>query len=75
MTRHATMGDTLPDPVPADCPGLVPGGHWVALCATCGWEKEGTYPAGREPEGLRLAHLQGSLHESREMLKEAGGHG
>lgn len=69
--RHATQGDTLPDPVPEDCPALSAGGHWTALCLTCGWEKEGRYPPGREPEGLRMAHLQGDLHTSREMLRGA----
>jgi hypothetical protein len=67
--RHATQGDTLPDPVPDDCPGMTPGGYWVALCLTCGWEKEGRYAAGHEPEGMRLAHLQGEVHAARELLK------
>jgi hypothetical protein len=75
IERHATQGDTLPDPVPADCPALSAGGYWVAMCLTCGWEKEGRYSAGHEPEGLRLAHLQGDVHVARELLKEVDSRG
>ncbi len=65
MERHATRGDTVPDP---DCAG----GEWVALCLTCGWEKAGQYRLdAAEPTALRLAHLQGSLHETTELKKEA----
>lgn len=68
MTRHATRGDTTPDP---RVEGFETGGTWTALCASCGWEIEGFYPAGKEAEGLALAHLKGGLHETDELLKEA----
>lgn len=68
--QHATQGDTLPDPVPEDCPALSAGGHWVALCLTCGWEKEGRYGPGHEPGGLEMAHLMGELHETAELFRQ-----
>lgn len=61
--RHATRADTLPDPDG-------PGGYWVVCCLTCGWEKEGRYARdGGEATALRLANLQGDLHETNTMLE------
>lgn len=66
--RHATRTDTVPDPEG--------GGHWVALCLTCGWEKEGHYVLTEaEPVAFCLANLQSDLHETTELVREAGGHG
>lgn len=66
--QHATRSDTVPDPKG--------GGEWVALCLTCGWEKAGHYArTDAEPTALRLANLQGDLHETTELAKGAKRHG
>lgn len=68
----ATRSDTTPDP---EVPGYTGGGYWVSVCLTCGWEKEGRYPPGQEAKGLRLANLQGDVHETRSRLQERRSHG
>lgn len=53
-----------------------PGGYWLVCCLTCGWEKEGRYARDSgEATALRLANLQGDLHETIELAKEAEGRG
>lgn len=64
---HATRPDTTPDP---EVSGYVAGGYWSVVCLDCGWETEGRYPAGREPEGMAMACLRGDLHEMTEKMKE-----
>lgn len=66
---HATRADTTPDP------GAEGSGYWSVVCLGCGWETEGRYAPGREPEGLAMANLRGDLHEANEKLREAMGRG